>query len=281
MGTMIPNWRLMIHDPQPPAFALAVDEAIALRCADRDGLATLRFYRWNQPAVSIGRFQPIDRAVRAELCHAAGVPVLRRITGGRAVWHRDELTYSIISPLPSTLFPHALLDTVAVIGRALAASLQHLGLPVDHPVAPERPSDQVDRVRRGHGYASPFCFDEPSRYEITIEGKKVIGSAQRRWRDRFLQQGSILLRHNAPEVARWLPVESGALRGAAGLEDFMTEPIFPDRLAGVLADRLASIWNLTLEPGSLTAEETALADALTRDKYGTAAWTMRGETTAR
>jgi len=274
----MPTWRLIIHDPQPPALALAVDEAIALRCADRGGLGTLRFYRWNRPAVSIGRFQPIDRAVRAELCRAAGVPVLRRITGGRAVWHHYELTYSVISPLPSPLFPPALLDTVAVIGRALAASLQHLGLPVDGPAALD---DSSNRADRGRTSSSPFCFDEPSWYEVTIEGKKVIGSAQRRWRDRFLQQGSILLRHDAPEVARWLPVEIDALRGAAGLEDFLTEPILPDRLADVFADRLASIWNLALEPGALTAEETALAEALARDKYSGSAWTMRGETSVR
>jgi lipoate-protein ligase A len=273
----MPTWRLLIHDPQPPALALAVDEAIALRCADRDGLATLRFYRWDRPAVSIGRFQPVDRAVRAEPCRAAGVSVLRRITGGRAVWHQHELTYSIISPLPSALFPPSLSDTVAVIGRALAAGLHQLDLPVDNPAAPDRPSDRADRTRRGRDHTSPYCFDKPSWFEVTIKGKKVIGSAQRRWRDRFLQQGSILLRHEAPEVARWLPVGAEALRSAAGLDNFLTEPISPDRLAGLMAHRLASAWNLTLEPGVLTAEESALAEALARDKYSDDVWTIRGE----
>jgi lipoyl(octanoyl) transferase len=270
----MPTWRLLIHDPQPPPLALAIDEAIALCCADRGGLATLRLYQWDRPAVSIGRFQTIDRAVRAEPCRAAGVPVLRRITGGRAVWHHHELTYSLVSPLPSPLFPPGLSETVAMIGRALAASLQQLGLPVDRPAAPERASD---RARRGRAHASPFCFDQASWYEVTLDGKKVIGSAQRRWRDRFLQQGSILLHHEAAAVARWLPVEVDALNGAAGLDDFLAEPIPPDRLAGFLAHRLASAWNLTLEPGALTAEETALAETLARDKYGGHAWTMRGE----
>jgi len=265
------SWRLVVHDPLPPPLALAIDEAIALHCADRDGPATLRFYRWDRPAVSIGRFQAVDQTVREASCRAAGVPVLRRITGGRAVCHHQELTYSIISPLPSPLFPPGLSDTVAVIGHALAVSLQHLGLPVSGPTATERPP------HRGRAHASPFCFDEPSWYEVTINGKKVIGSAQRRWRDRFLQQGSILLRHDAPEVARWLPVGADALRGAAGLEDFLPNPIAPDRLAGFLAHTLASIWDLALEPGGLTAEETTLAEALARDKYGGFAWTMQGE----
>jgi lipoyl(octanoyl) transferase len=280
MVRSIAPWRLVMDNALPPPLALAIDEAIALRCADRGGRATLRFYQWDRPAVSIGRFQPIERAVRAEPCRAAGVPVLRRITGGRAVCHHYELTYSIISPLPSPLFPPALLDTVAVIGRALASSLQSLGLPVDGPAVLDASSDGGDRAERGRASPSPFCFDEPSWYEVTIGGKKVIGSAQRRWRDRFLQQGSILLRHDAPEVARWLPVETEALRGAAGLEDFLTKPISPDRLADVLADRLASTWNLMLEPGPLTAEETALAETLARDKYSGSAWTMRGELAA-
>jgi lipoate-protein ligase A len=286
VGSIVP-WRLVMDHALPPPMALAVDEAIALSCIDHGGRATLRFYRWDRPAVSIGRYQPIDLAVRAEPCRAAGVPVLRRITGGRAVWHHHELTYSIICPLPSPLFPPALMDTVAVIGRALASSLQHLGLPVDGPAVLGAALDSGDRgdrgirTERGSTSASPFCFDEPSWYEVTIGGKKVIGSAQRRWRDRFLQQGSILLRHDAPEVARWLPVGTEALRGAAGLEDFLPEPIPPEQLAGALAHRLASIWNLTLEPGPLTAKETALAETLARDKYSGSAWTMRGETSAR
>ena len=261
--------------------ALAIDEAIALTCADNGGRATLRFYRWDRPTVSIGRFQPIDLAVRVEPCRAAGVPVLRRITGGRAVWHHYELTYSIISPLPSPLFPPVLMDTVAVIGSALASSLQHLGLPVDGPAVMGASLNRGNRSERGRASPSPFCFDEPSWYEVTIRGKKVIGSAQRRWRDRFLQQGSILLRHDAPEVARWLPVETEALRGAAGLEDFLPEPIPPEQLAIALAHRLASIWNLTIEPGPLTAKETTLAETLARDKYNDSAWTMRGETSVR
>jgi lipoate-protein ligase A len=274
---MIP-WRLLIHDPLPPPLALAIDEAIALRCADhyhggrrRGGLATVRFYQWDRPAISIGRFQVPERAVRGELCQAAAIPVLRRITGGRAVWHDRELTYSLVSPLPSPLFPPSLSETVAVIGRALAVGLQPLGLPTQIPVVAPR------RLRRTDAHRSPYCFAEPAWYEVSVDGKKLIGSAQRRWRDRFLQQGSILLRHDAQAVARWLPVDPGEAQAATGIEDYLTEPIDAQPLAQMLARNFASAWKIDLQAGTLTPEETALAEELARDKYGDVAWTMRGE----
>jgi len=267
-------WRLLIHDPLPPPLALAVDEAIALRCADQGNRSTLRFYQWDRPAISIGRFQSIDRAVRAEACRDAAIPVLRRITGGRAVWHDCEVTYSLVTPLPSSLFPPSLSHTVTAIGRALAVGLQQFGLPV------QIPSTSPGPFHRRAASQSSFCFAEPAWYEVRIRGKKIIGSAQRRWRDRFLQQGSILLRHDPQAVARWLPVDSDDLQAAAGLEDFLTTPVAADRLARLLARSLASTWNIELEPGSLTAEETALAESLARDKYGDDAWTMK-EVTSR
>jgi lipoate-protein ligase A len=196
--------------------------------------------------------------------------VLRRITGGRAVWHHRELTYSLATPLPSPLFPPSLIDTVAAIGRALAIGLQQLGLPVQIPSMSPGPSP------RKTADLSPSCFAEPAWYEVRIQGKKIIGSAQRRWRDRFLQQGSILLRHDPHAVAQWLPVDPGALQTAAGLEDFLTTPVAADRLAGLLARSLASTWGIEFQPGELTAEETALAEQLARNKYGGVAWTLHG-----
>jgi len=266
----MPAWRLLIHEPQPPALALAVDEAIAMQCA-KSRLATLRLYQWDRPAISIGRFQRIDGAVRAERCRSAGIPVLRRITGGRAVWHDRELTYSLVSPLPSPLFPASLTETVAVIGRVLAGGLQALGLPAQLSAV------AFPATRRADARPSPFCFDAPARHEVCAGGKKLIGSAQRRWRDRFLQQGSILLRHDAGAVARWLPVHSDDLQTAAGLNDLLPEPVEADRVAEQLARHVASAWKIALQPGDLTAEETALAGALVREKYETVAWTMRGE----
>ncbi|HUJ79539.1 MAG TPA: lipoate--protein ligase family protein [Nitrospiria bacterium] len=271
-------WRLIVHDALPPPMALAIDEAIALCCTETGGTPTLRFYRWDRPAVSIGRFQVVDQAVRADVCQSAGIPVLRRITGGRAVWHRHELTYSIVCPLPSPLFPPALSDTVAMIGHALATSLRQLELPVDGPATPDRPWTWEDRALRDRTRSSPFCFDGPSWYEVTLTGKKVIGSAQRRWRDRFLQQGSILLRHDPEEVARWLPVDNVDLHAAAGLEEFLPAPFTADRLTHHLARSLASIWNITLIPSRLTAEESALANSLSRAKYVSEEWTAhRGQ----
>lgn len=274
------SWRLLIHDPLPPPMALAIDEAIALRCADDGGQPTLRFYQWDRPAISIGRFQPIEAAVRWADCRSANIPVLRRITGGRAVWHHRELTYSLVTPLPSPLFSSSLLETVALIGCALADGLQQLGLPAHASPAP-LPDSAPRRPRRMDTHRSAHCFAEPAWYEVSVDGKKVIGSAQRRWRDRFLQQGSILLRHDAHAVARWLPVDPNDLQAATGLNDVLPKPVEADRLAELLTRHVASTWKIELQPGSLTVEESALAEELAREKYEHVAWTRRGEAPSR
>jgi lipoate-protein ligase A len=270
------SWRLLIHDPLPPPFALAIDEAIALHCTAEGGRPTLRFYQWDRPAISIGRFQPIEAAVRWADCRSANIPVLRRITGGRAVWHDRELTYSLVSPLPSLLFPPSLLETVALIGRALAAGLQQLGLPA-HSSPPPVPDPSPRQPRRMDSHRSTHCFAEPAWYEVSVSGKKVIGSAQRRWRDRFLQQGSILLGYEPDAVTRWLNVDEADVNNAGGLLSVTAHPIDPDGLARLIARTMAERWGICIEEGALTREEAALADELVREKYGSPDWTVRAD----
>src|SRR3972149_5913220 len=84
-------WRVLIHGRLPPPLALAIEEAIALCCPRRGGRATLRFYQWDRPAISLGRFQAAERAVHLAACQAAAIPLVRRITRGRAVRHPQEL----------------------------------------------------------------------------------------------------------------------------------------------------------------------------------------------
>ena len=268
------KWRLLIQKPLPPPLALAIDEAIALCCTRHEGRATLRFYQWDRPAISIGRFQVVERALRWPACQEAAIPVVRRITGGRAVWHHRELTYSVISPLPSLLFPSSLAETVAMIGSALAGSLEQIGIPVHTRASTLEPSPG-DHARGPVASRSPFCFATAAWYEILCEGKKVIGSAQRRWRDRFLQQGSILLHHEPDDVHRWLNVGRIDAEAAVGLTALSLPPVEPDRLARQIAQGMADHWGVTLEESPLTDEETALADQLARQKYDAAEWTFK------
>jgi lipoate-protein ligase A len=160
---------------------MAADEALldrAIRSAGEGGSAFLRLYRWDPPTLSIGRNQSIDVD--------PGVPVVRRPTGGKAVWHEHELTYAIAAPI--ALFG-SLRNAYCEIHKRLATALRSLG--VDATLAPSRPA-----VRPSDGPTS--CFSAPVGGEILVAGRKLVGSAQVRRGDAFLQHGSILLEGTQP-----------------------------------------------------------------------------------
>ena len=156
---------------------MAADAALLDRAIGSGG-AFLRLYRWNPPTLSIGRNQQLDGDY--------GVPVVRRPTGGKAVWHEDELTYAVAAPI--SLFG-SLRDAYCEIHTRLATALRSLG--IDATLAPYRPV-----VRPSEGPTS--CFAAPVGGEILVAGRKLVGSAQVRRGDAFLQHGSILLNGQQP-----------------------------------------------------------------------------------
>lgn len=144
----------------------------------------LRFYRWERPTVSLGKHQRPERAVDLDYCRANSIPWVHRPTGGRAVLHGDELTYAVVSN-DFSRFPADIIGTYLVIARALQKGLSSLGVAAE--IAPEIAAPQ-DRTP----LATP-CFASVSSHELTVRGRKVAGSAQRRTRRGFLQHGSIPL----------------------------------------------------------------------------------------
>jgi lipoate-protein ligase A len=156
---------------------MAIDGAL-LDCVLRSGGAFLRLYRWDPPTLSIGRNQP---------WRGLDVPVVRRPTGGKAVWHEHEVTYAVAAPIG--LFG-SLRTAYCEIHTRLAAALRALG--VEATLAPYRPT-----VRPSDGPTS--CFANPVGGEILVNGRKLVGSAQVRRADALLQHGSILLDGKQPE----------------------------------------------------------------------------------
>lgn len=170
---------------------MAIDEALLDEVAQNGG-AFLRFYRWDPPTLSVGRNQPLT---------VSDVPVVRRPTGGQAVWHDDEVTYAVAAPIDAF---GSLRTAYCEIHARIARALRSLG--VDAALAPAhspiRPS--------AHPAA---CFAAPVGGEILVSGKKLVGSAQVRRRDAFLQHGSILLSGSQQHV------------GAAGGETTLAEAL--------------------------------------------------------
>jgi len=194
------KWIFLDTGPNLGLYNMAVDEELLARAQGGDRVPVLRFYGWNPPAVSLGRFQKTEDAVNIEACKQRGFDIVRRITGGRAVLHCYELTYSIISRTDNPLFPPNVHGTYKVIAEGLVGGLRNLGIPAEVVSRTSRHAHLVEaRVK------DPACFSSPSWYEIVVNGKKIIGSAQRRMSHAFLQHGSILIDYDPLLEAEIIP----------------------------------------------------------------------------
>jgi len=176
---------------------MAADERLLTEAARSGGPPVLRFYSWSPPAVSLGRFQDEASAVRRDSCSSRGVDIVRRVTGGRAVLHHRELTYSIVSCADNDLFPNNVIGTYRVIAQGLLSGLRLLGVPAELASRRHAPTQDAGRV--------PACFAAPSPYEVLVRGRKLVGSAQRRLPTAFLQHGSVLIEYDADLEAAVIP----------------------------------------------------------------------------
>lgn len=151
----------------------------------------LRLYAWSRPTLSLGRSQPIDLAADEEFCRRHGIDIVRRPTGGQAVLHDAELTYAVASSDPAIHSETSPYTAYRRISEALVKGFASLGIPTD--LAP--------RGRRSATLRTDPCFLDPGYSEIICSGRKIAGSAQRHYRDRFLQHGSLLIRFDADLLA--------------------------------------------------------------------------------
>ncbi len=232
---------------------MAVDEAIAIAVRDGKVPSTLRFYTWDPPCISIGYFQKLDETL---MSFAHQRDIVRRITGGRAVFHGNDLSYSVVSRTDNKLFPDNIKGTYTCIAKALIAGLRNLGINPD-PI--EENPDFPKKYHKTH-----LCFNTTLGHEITVNGKKLIGSAQRRWRDVFLQHGSILI--------DGLESENGD--SSISLRDCISDKVFPGKcndfaslLSAGISAGFAQTVGIQLSEGDLTRYESDLAEKLITGKY--------------
>lgn len=175
---------------------MAIDEGLLDRVERASGPATVvRFYQWVPATLSLGKHQKPEQAADLEFCASSAIPIVHRPTGGRAVLHDDELTYAVASNEIERFGGPSIYQTYRSIAEALRLGLLDLGVPAD--LAPD--SRKLGLRRDG---ADHPCFASPSRYELTVGGRKIAGSAQRRTRRGFLQHGSILITCDSDRLAR-------------------------------------------------------------------------------
>jgi lipoyl(octanoyl) transferase len=220
-------WELIIDGRIDGLSNMAIDSALLDEVdASSDFRTIVRFYGWRRPTVSLGRNQTIDKAVDVEYCTANGIDVVRRPTGGRAVLHDDELTYAVISN-DSSFFGDTIYANYKRVSEALCLGYTRLGVPA--VLAPD--TRKAAAVANG---GDPPCFLSPSRYELMVDGRKIVGSAQRRVRRCFLQHGSMPITCNREVLARAtrLPDASPLEREMAGVAEFLPERPAIEQLTG-------------------------------------------------
>jgi lipoate-protein ligase A len=263
------NWRLIRSGYLPGAMNMALDDALLRAVADDSSLPVLRFYRWQPATLTLGYAQSAVEGVDIDLCGAAGVDVVRRPTGGRAVFHDREVTYAVIAPIGG-LFGGSIVSSYQVIAGVLRHALCRFGLPAE--LVPGKPRGQVGRA---------VCFTAPAQHELLIDGCKVAGCAQKRRGNAFLQHGSIPLDLDLDLLRKIMPAapdedEADRFRCIGWLNRFASRPLSIDEVEAALIDSFAAVLGVQLTPDGTSAAESAAAAQLHANWYGNREWTLAG-----
>jgi lipoate-protein ligase A len=254
------TWRLLLTPPLSGAENMALDEALMERARDT-GEAVLRIYTWSVPTLSFGRNQTTRGRYDPERIARRGIALVRRPTGGRTILHHREVTYSVTAPAEAL---GSLRESYARINRLLVYGLSRLGVDA--------------RVVAGTGRAprptEAPCFDQPVAGELSVDGRKLAGSAQ--WRDggALLQHGSILVADDQTAVAELLVGEATPPPPPATLSEAMGRTPDPDEVAQVMFEAVQRIEDAAASSLELDATLSGMVHT-TRSKYVDDAWTWR------
>lgn len=274
------TWRLVHSPPLDGPLNMAVDEAILQAVAAGQAPPTLRFFAWSPPCLSLGYAQPVADVDRARL-QARGWDLVRRPTGGRAILHTDELTYSVIAPMEEPRVVGGVIESYRQLSAGLLRGLERLGLAVR---ADRKLSDAGPRSNAQPAEPLPVCFEVPSDYEITADGKKLLGSAQVRKQGVVLQHGTLPLTGDIARICEALQFEAEAERArvaarvrarAATAEAVLGAAVSWEQAAAALQAGFASALNLEWEQSEITDAERQRALALRAEKYAAEAWNGR------
>jgi lipoate-protein ligase A len=272
-------WRLLLSPPAEGPLNMAVDEAILLAVADGASPPTLRFFDWMPPCLSLGYSQPAAEADRARLARL-GYGLVRRPTGGRAILHTDELTYSVIAPMEEPRVRGGVMESYQQLSAGLLRGLAVLGL----NVRADKKYDQAE----ADSAKGPVCFEVPSNYEITAgtagQTRKLLGSAQVRKRGVVLQHGTLPLHGDIGRICDTLTFESEQERQrvrarvasrATTVAELIGRTVSWQEAARAMTQGFAEALNLDFRSAPLSPAEESQAATLRAEKYAAPEWTDR------
>lgn len=268
------TWRLIKTPPSTGAWNMAVDEAILEYIYQNKAKPTLRLYAWNPPCLSLGHAQPFAD-VDMERLKSRGWDVVRRVTGGRAILHTDEITYSVTGSAEDEILSGGVLESYNRLSKALLYAVQSLSLPV---------KVQEEKHTTGSKNLNPVCFEVPSSYEITVDGKKLIGSAQARKKEGVLQHGSLPLTGDLTRICDALFFENESARQeakdrllarATTVESVLNVNTSWDTAANAFVQGFEKELGVEFETEELSQSELQRAEELVKEKYGNSEWTKK------
>ncbi len=222
-------WRIVFQDKLPGEESMQLDASLLNKAKAEEFTPLLRFYDWLNPTLTIGYGQPRSD-INIKTLERDGIDFAVRPTGGRAVLHWDEVTYSIILPAGHPMAGLSVIESYRIISKGLSAGLKKLGIDA--------------RVTKGEsgGHRNPSCFSSASRYEVVVERKKLIGSAQRRKHGALLQQGSIPVGPQFRKLGDYLlnaPMDPELAEKAICIAEVTSELPTKKRICNCLAEGLS------------------------------------------
>ena len=268
------TWRLISTPPAHGSWNMSVDEAIMEATNSHSCRPTLRLYSWHPYCLSIGHAQSIEE-VNVDKLSDLGWGLVRRPTGGRAILHADELTYSISAPLDDPNVRGGVLESYRYFSICFLKALENIGIGAD-----SKPKNATEKKLS----KDPVCFQYPSDYEITFKGKKLIGSAQARKKNGLLQHGAIPLYGDITRILSVLNFQSGEKRCQAKLnlsdraitiQSIIGQMISWENLSTEIVAAFEQVMGIKFITSNLTKGELNRAKVLEKQKYSNDEWTFR------
>jgi lipoate-protein ligase A len=278
------SWRLIFTGAHDAFFNMALDESLLLSCRSKASAPILRLYQWIPPAVSTGYLQSIDKTVDLNECRNKGIDVVRRITGGRAVLHEEEITYSVCASGDHfSLLGENTNKTYHRISAALLEGLHFLGIEGEWV----KPSSEM-RATAFDLISSKPCFLSNSRYEITVGGRKLIGSAQRRFSSRsdekesFIQHGSIPTGEGRFHMADLMPegdrletIKRSWKEKSTNLVRELNRKVTTEEMIFAIQSGFEKTFGCPMEDSQISEPELNRVKSLLQRKYLTPKWNFR------
>ena len=273
------TWYFLNSGKCSPSYNMALDEALLDWHSEGLIPPVIRFYEWEPATVSIGYFQQAARDINLAAVHEQGLGFVRRPTGGRAVLHEHELTYSIIVTEDYPNMPATVTEAYRVLSEGLLLGFQNLGMEAYFSV-PQTEQQQQDLKKP----KSAVCFDAPSWYELVVEGKKVAGSAQTRQKGVILQHGAILLKLDLEKLLSVFNFASDEVKEkmrsklpqkAVAMDTLIDREVTIDECVTAFKKGFAEALDISFEPMVLTPEQLNYVEDIEKRKYANDDWNFK------